>query len=490
MRKTFLFFSVFLLSALHGYTQQSLKLSLDETIHLAQKNSLDYKIIVNMAQSSYWNYENYKAGFLPRLSLSGNLPDYFRSINSITLPDGQINFVGQNVANTSLYLNLSQNIGLTGGNISLGSSLSRLDNFGNFNNTSYTSVPFTLSYNQGNLFYNDFSWQKKIQPLKLLEAQRTYLENLENISYNTVSQYFDLLLAYTQLRLDQQNLRNIDTLVKITQARYEIGTAQLNDVLQTKVSLLDAKTSMANSTLSLQNAHQNLIRFLNLDRSTKVELTIPDSLLFFEITPEIALEKAQKSREYIIEFKRRRLEAEQAIARTKAETGPQINIRANIGSTQTGSTIGQAYNTLLTTQALTIGFNIPIIDWGVNKSNRKRAEANLAMELNQIAQGELSAEQELYYQVAKWDMQQQQIEIAKSARDLAEQRYKIARQKYVLGSLSFTDFNNAQFGRDRAVTDYISNLRNYWSMFYLLRRLTLYDFSANKTIEPRDINIQ
>jgi hypothetical protein len=161
MRKTFLFFSVFLLSALHGYTQQSLKLSLDETIHLAQKNSLDYKIIVNMAQSSYWNYENYKAGFLPRLSLSGNLPDYFRSINSITLPDGQINFVGQNVANTSLYLNLSQNIGLTGGNISLGSSLSRLDNFGNFNNTSYTSVPFTLSYNQGNLFYNDFSWQKK-----------------------------------------------------------------------------------------------------------------------------------------------------------------------------------------------------------------------------------------------------------------------------------------------------------------------------------------
>jgi outer membrane protein TolC len=326
--------------------------------------------------------------------------------------------------------------------------------------------------------------------LKLLEAQRTYLENLENISYNTVSQYFDLLLAYTQLRLDQQNLRNIDTLVKITQARYEIGTAQLNDVLQTKVSLLDAKTSMANSTLSLQNAHQNLIRFLNLDRSTKVELTIPDSLLFFEITPEIALEKAQKSREYIIEFKRRRLEAEQAIARTKAETGPQINIRANIGSTQTGSTIGQAYNTLLTTQALTIGFNIPIIDWGVNKSNRKRAEANLAMELNQIAQGELSAEQELYYQVAKWDMQQQQIEIAKSARDLAEQRYKIARQKYVLGSLSFTDFNNAQFGRDRAVTDYISNLRNYWSMFYLLRRLTLYDFSANKTIEPRDINIQ
>ncbi|TFF36127.1 TolC family protein [Mucilaginibacter psychrotolerans] len=481
-------FLILLFSVNYTYCQSALTLSLKDAIHLSQINSLDYKISVNTARSAFWNYKNYKSSFLPKLSLSGYTPDYYRSINSITLPSGQISFVGQNVANSSLFLNFAQNIGLTGGNIAIGSSLSRLDNFGNYNNTSYTSIPFTLSYFQDNLFYNDFKWQKQIEPLKLQEARRGYVENLENISLNTVSQYFDLLLANIQLKLDQQNLKNIDTLVKITKARSEIGTVQLNEVLQSKVSLLNAKSALANSTLNVETAQQSLIRYLNIDKSQLIELTIPDSITQFEIARGAALEQAHYNRKYIVEFKRRRLEAEQALSRTKSETGPKISIRANIGLTQTGGTLGQSYRDLLMNQSVTVGINIPIIDWGVNRSNRKRAEANLELEKNNIAQQELAAEQEINYQIMKWEMQNNQISISKEVRTLAQQRYDIARQKYALGSITYTDFNNAQLEKDRAITDYINNLRNYWSMYYLIRRLTLYDFERNKKIDLIDFS--
>lgn len=469
--------------AFDAYTQPIVRLSLKEAIGLAQKNSLDYKIAMNLARASYWNFQAYKSGFLPKLSLNGTLPDYYRTINAITLPNGQNAFISQNVANSNLNLNLSQNIGLTGGNISVGSSLRRIDNFGNIKEKAYTSVPFTFSYFQNNLVYNNFKWQKKIEPLRLQEAQRNYLENLETISYNTIGRYFELLLAEVQIKLDRQNFKNVDTLVKITQARFEIGTVQLNDVLQSKVSLLNAKKALSNSTLALETAQQNLVRFLNPDKSVRIEPILPDTLIFFDIAPDLALEKAKGNRKFIIEFQRRRLEAEQAIARTKSETGPSIYLRANVGVTQRGNTFTQSYSDLLRNQSVSIGFYIPLVDWGVNKSNRKRAEANLELEINTIAQQELSTEQEIYYQIMKWSMQKEQLDISKETSELAQRRYNIAKQKYSLGSITYTDFNNAQLDKDRAVTDYIYQIQNYWSLYYLIRRLTLFDFESNKNIE-------
>lgn len=467
--------------------QTFMDLSLQTAIQLAQKNSLDYKIAVYMARSSYWNYNAYKAGFLPKLSLNGTLPDYYRTINMITLPNGKNDFVSQNVANSSLNLNVSQNIAITGGSIAASSSLQRIDNMGKLSNTAYTSVPFSLSYFQDNLFYNPFKWKKQIEPLKLQESQREYIENLEDISYKTINKYFSLLLASVQLKLDKQNFKNIDTLLKITQSRFEIGTVNLNDVLQAKVSLLNAKKSLANSTLSLETAEQGFVRFLNLDKGQKINLAAPDSLSFFEIENNKALQQAKENRKYAIAFKRRILQAKESITRTKSETGPSINIRANLGLTQTGSMLQNSYTDLLRNQSVTIGFYIPLINWEVNKSNRKRAQANLDLENTNIAQEELTNEQEISSEVMKWGMQKEQMEISAETSKLAQQRYDISRQKYSLGSISYTDFNNAQMEKDRAITDYINNLRNYWLMYYMIRKITLYDFEKNKKIELSDI---
>src|SRR4051794_17907461 len=97
-------FSTLLLSAfaIYGYSQSPLKLTIKKAIDLAQRNSLDYKIAMNTTRASYWNFQAYRSGFLPKLSLNGALPDYYRTINTILLPNGQNNFVSQNVDNSSL----------------------------------------------------------------------------------------------------------------------------------------------------------------------------------------------------------------------------------------------------------------------------------------------------------------------------------------------------------------------------------------------------
>ncbi|WP_165806740.1 TolC family protein [Chitinophaga parva] len=455
---------------------------LEEAIQQATSKSLDYNKAHYIVQSAYWNFKSYQAGFLPKLNLSGALPNYYRTITMITLPDGKYEFVGQNVASSQLGINLTQQLGLTGGQISLSSSLQRIDNFGAYSSKAYTSAPFSFSYYQNNLFYNEYKWQRRIQPVTYQEAKHQYQEDIESISCTTVDRYFELLQAVLQLRLDQENLANNDTLLKITKSRYDIGTMQLNDVLQAKLSLLNAQRSYTNSQLTLDDVERRFARYLNMDRNIYIIPTPPDSIAFFKVDIRQALEKAAINRGYNYAFRRRELEAKQTVVRMKAQRSPAINVNANVGLTQTGSAIKYAYTDPLRNQSLSIGLSIPILDWGVNASNIKMAEANLSLELNNIEQERTANEEDIVYEVAQWEKQQEQMILASEARSIAEQRYQLSKDKYALGSITYTEYNNAQQEKDRAEIDYLGNLHVYWSLYYTIRKLTLFDFLHLKNI--------
>ncbi len=64
----------------------------------------------------------------------------------------------------------------------------------------------------------------------------------------------------------------------------------------------------------------------------------------------------------------------------------------------------------------------------------------------------------------------------------AEERYGIARARYMLGDLSITDLNIALQEKDQAKRDYILSLKSFWDAYYNIRTLTLYDFEKNQKI--------
>lgn len=52
----------------------------------------------------------------------------------------------------------------------------------------------------------------------------------------------------------------------------------------------------------------------------------------------------------------------------------------------------------------------------------------------------------------------------------------------MLGNLSVTDLSIAFTEKDQAKRDYIGALRDYWSAYYRLRYLTLFDFEKQTKI--------
>ncbi|WP_290698234.1 TolC family protein [Lacinutrix sp.] len=465
---------------------QSKKLTLKEAIEIAKKKSPDYKINLNRNQSSYWRFKRYKASFLPELRLNAVLPEYNNAVRRITNDAGQDVFVNQNQLVIQGGLSISQTVPYTGGTLSINTNLERVNLFGVDNSIGYSVIPFTVNYFQNSILYNPFKWDKKIEPLIYEEAKRDFIENMQQISVSTSNRYFQLLKAQMQLEIAETNLSNQDTLFQISKGRYRVGKIAENELLQMELRYLNSKNTVTTNTIEVKRASQNLVRYLELETEELI-LDVPKELPLFEVNIEKAIEEAESNRKAVIEFRRQRLEGEKELAFQKGNNRLELGISANFGISQNGDDFNNLFNNFNQQQSVRVTVGIPIFDWGVSKSRRKMAEANLDLINNNINQDRQEFEQEIYLHVLNWSNQRNFLLTSEKAKEISMKRYDISKKRYVLNKVTITDLNIALEERDRAVLLYLNSLEKFWQDYYILRQLTLYDFINNKKIEVEDI---
>ena len=137
---------------------QITELSLKQVIEMARMESPDAQTARHSFRSAYWNYKYYRANYLPSLSLTSD-PNLNRAINKITMGDGSVKFVEQNLLNTDLTLNLSQNLFWTGGSFFLETSAQRMDLFSE-HKYSWQTSPIMIGYRQSLFGYNSLKWDR------------------------------------------------------------------------------------------------------------------------------------------------------------------------------------------------------------------------------------------------------------------------------------------------------------------------------------------
>ena len=81
-----------------------------------------------------------------------------------------------------------------------------------------------------------------------------------------------------------------------------------------------------------------------------------------------------------------------------------------------------------------------------------------------------------YAMVRQFNLQAQRVHIARRTDLTAQRRAEVARKLYILGQSTVLDLNASITEKDSARRTYLSALHEYWSMYYTLRSLTLYDF--------------
>lgn len=457
-------------------------LNLNEVLEMAKDYSPQAILAKHQFRAAYWEHRTYKAELLPSLSLNATLPNFRRAITQEYV-EGAYRYVEVNSNTLSTGLMLNQNIAPTGGRIFAQSSLERTDVFGLNSNSNYKSEPVTIGFEQPIFGFNEFKWKRKVEPLKYLEAKRTYIESMEALSVEAIRYFFDLILAQQNLKTAMLNYANTDTLYQIAKGRYNIGTIAENELLQMELSYLNAGSSVNEAEIDLQFRKFRLKSFLGLNDEYDVELIVPDYFPKASLKYDDVLYLAKTNNPRIIQFERTIIESDRNVAQAKANRGLNANLFALYGLTQQSEDIPNAYVNPIDQQNVRIGVNVPILDWGQGRGRVKMAESSREVVRTNIEQSLVDFQQDVFLRVMQFNLQETQLQLAAKADTIAQSRYHVTKERFLIGRIDVLELNIAQTERDNARNRYISAMRNYWQFYYDMRRLTQFDFINSKPIE-------
>ncbi|NJK96286.1 MAG: TolC family protein [Bacteroidales bacterium] len=307
---------------------------------------------------------------------------------------------------------------------------------------------------------------------------------MESVSLKAISRFFDLANAQLNLSIAKINYSNSDTLYKIAQGRYNIGTIAENDLLQMQLSLLNASTALNEAEVDLELQRSRLRSFLGYNEKMNFELVLPDSIPGLQLEVQKVMELAQNNNPDVISRQRRLLQAQRDVAQAKGERGRNINLYASYGLTHAAaSKIPTVYeDPFQNEQQLQIGFQIPIIDWGQGRGRVKMAESQKELVDVQLSLEQTDFEQSIFLQVMQFNLQDDQVDIASRAEAIAQSRYDVTKQRFLIGKIDVLNLNDALKEKDNSKRAYFDALRNYWNYFYFVRQLTLYDFVQDKPL--------
>jgi outer membrane protein TolC len=299
------------------------------------------------------------------------------------------------------------------------------------------------------------------------------------VALRAVNLFFDLALAQVNLEIAHLNYSNTDTLYRIAQGRYNIGTIPENQLLQMELSYLNAGTALNEATLDLEVRKFRLRSFLGYNETVDIELELDPRVPVFRPDLGKAIHEALDNNPEILQFERQLIEADRDVARARSEMGFNADLFAVYGLSGRDPQLSEAYRDPQVSQRLQIGLNIPLVDWGLGRGRHRMAQSSQEVVRTQIEQARIDFEQNVYLEVMQFTMQYDQLDIALKADTIAQKRFDVTRERFLIGRIDVRDLNDAIREQDIARRGYISALRNYWQNYYNLRRLTLYDFQRD-----------
>ena len=473
-------------SALHAQAanekQVVRRITLEEAITLARVQSVNAAVALNELKTAYWEYRTYKANLLPEVNFSATIPGYAKSYNSYQQGDGSYTFVRNNYMQMSGELSIDQNIWLTGGKLSLNTSLDFMKQLDGNKEERYMSVPIALTLSQPIFGVNSYKWDRRIEPVRYAEAKARFLSETEEVTMTTINYFFNLLLAKENVGIAKQNLENAEKLYEVAKAKRQMGQISENDVLQLKLNVLNARATLTDNESSLKSSMFQLRSFLALSEEEELEPILPEMLPSVLVDYQDALNKALTNNSFAHNIRRRQLEADYEVARAKGNLR-QMTLFAQVGFTGTDQEVRGAYDPLKDNQIVEVGVSIPLLDWGKRKGQVKVAKSNREVIQSRLRQESMNFNQDLFILVEQFNNQRAQLEIANEADQIAQQRYKTNVETFMIGRISTLDLNDAQMSKDQARQKHISELFYYWYYYYQLRSLTLWDFEKNSNID-------
>ena len=476
-----LFLIIFVLISSMATAQ--LRLSLDDVIALAKDSSLTAFRYKNMYLANYWNFKSFKAQRLPSLTLDVQPVVYNRQLVSRYDSENDIDIYRQQKSYAaSAGLTLTQNFDPLGGTFYVTTSLDYLRGFGDNTFNQYTAVPFIIGYRHNSFGFNQFKWDRKIEPLKFEKAKLEYLYNTELIAIQAVQYFFQLALSQAQYDNAVIQKDKCDSLYLIGQLKYNIASITKSDLMTLELDVLNAQNSIATAQVAVRRDMLRLTSYLGLDRNTQLQLILPEKPPNIAINYNAAIEMMHKNSYMILEKMQSVSEAEMNLDRIRKSNRVSAGISASVGYNQEAEELKDAYRDPMRRDVISVSISVPLVDWGVRKGQKNQAANALDIAKIDQAQKMDELEQNVINTVAEFNTRYDLLITAEESLRLAKAVYEQNILNFQNGSCDITTLSSSQTRLLNAQNQYITSMRDYWSCYYEIRSQTLYDFISNSPL--------
>jgi outer membrane protein TolC len=326
--------------------------------------------------------------------------------------------------------------------------------FGNQYNTNLTAQVDQV------LFDRSITVAKEANKVNTLIADLKLLQNNENIVYNTITAYYQILTYNEQEKLLVENEKKYDELLRILQLQYEKGVAKKIDYDRMKVSQNNIKSQLSLLKTNRELALNKLKYAMGMELSNNI--AINDSLDYsMQVNMPVGNQLDTKN---LLDFKilSNNIALQQLdVERRKFAFYPTLAGYARYGAQTFGNEFGKSFGNWFDYSSIGLKLNIPIFD-----GNRKKSQ------LSQSKLSLLNAQENLKLSERNYELQYQNANTAlfrsytsmndnKQNLDLAADILKNTSLQYQKGAASLTDFLNSDYSYKEAQSNYISSLLNF-----------------------------
>jgi outer membrane protein len=451
-------------------------LTLTDAVALAQKQGLSAEASRDVLATARARDRAFNARLMPQVSVGGMAANYNHSIIGVLQENGSTQFVSQSQNESSLGLTVAQPLPWLGSTLSVGSYLDRVDVTGGASRRTYNSTPLLISLTQDLLKPRERLWDSRAQDLRANLAERQYLESREDAALNTTSAFFDYYAANVALGNALANAAVNDTLYTLNKGRFEVGKIGENELLQSELQLLRARASVDAAKLERDRSESALRRQINVHSPDTLVVVPPQNVPTVDVDPDMAVTQALRNASISEQAALDSVNAKRVETEARLNNTFGASLTASYGMNQTSNLFGLAYASPLPRQTLQMQVSMPVFQWGGGRADVEAARASEAQIRSTSRARREQLMEDARYAALQLTQSQRMLLIAAKADTVAQKRFEVAKNRYVIGKIGVSDLYIAQNEKDQALESYVQALRAYWTNFYRLRRTTLFDF--------------
>jgi outer membrane protein TolC len=379
---------------------------------------------------------------------------------------------------------IAQPILLTDGTLALQNQLSWRDAYSEFQGSESETFSNNLyiSYNQPIFTYNRTRLALDEVKLDLENNALNYQIQELNLERFVAQSFYTVYQNKMSLQVAKEEFQNREQSYQIIKNKVDAGLAAMEELYQAELDRTTSQATVQNAQVTLENSLDELKRLLGIDLFDEINVAAEISQDPVAVDLNKAINHGLANR---LELRQRNINlalSQANVVRAAATNEFKGNISLIYGIIGNDYSLSHVYDVPTQNQQVSLSFEIPIWDWGEQKSRTKAAEASLK-------QSNLTLEEEkrtmiIAIRTAYRNLQNQalQIELAVKNLESAQLTYDINLERYQNGDLTSMDLNLFQNQLSQKKIGLVNAQINYKIQLLVLKIESLWDFEKDRPV--------